>query len=361
MVQKSRQEPSQSLQRMKGVQVGPADSQQGSQQGSLALAKQTFRNSPKLSTILSMADRPQLHSYFHSSCCWRVRIALNLACIEVDQVPVHLARNGGEQHCQEYKQLNPMAQVPTLEIDGLVLTQSVAIMEYIHDTHPEVNILPKDPNMKVKVRMITELICSGIQPMQNLSVMQKHSTDSEERMRWSQHWVRLGLAALETMLTKTAGDCCVGDDVTMADCCLVPQVYNATRFSVDVSEFPTISRVTDHLNTLPEFIAAHPLCQPDCPPELMVVKIIDLENKEKSEKKEELARNTRVESLKKGRDDHIKKNRDEPAKKSKEDAAKKSNGSHKEKDDSLKKGDHSRYHNTCKDGRTSQGHQSITN
>ena len=158
-----------------------------------------------------------------------MRIALNLAGIEVEQVPIHLARNGGEQHSQEYKKLNPLEQVPTLEIDGLVLIQSVAIMEYIHDTHPEANILPKDPNLKVKVRMIAEIICSGIQPMQNLSVMQNHSPDQAERMSWSQHWVTVGLAALEKVLEKTAGRYCVGDMVTMADCCIVPQVSHIKR------------------------------------------------------------------------------------------------------------------------------------
>ena len=173
-----------------------------------------------------MPDKPQLYSYFHSSCSWRVRIALNLARIEGEQVPIHLARNGGEQYSQDYQKINPLKQVPTIEIDGLILTQSVAIMEYIHDTHPEADILPKDPNMKAKVRMITEMICSGIQPMQNLSVMQRHSQDQGERMLWSKHWVTVGLRALEKVLEKTAGKYCVGDMVTMADCCLVPQVSN---------------------------------------------------------------------------------------------------------------------------------------
>ena len=155
-----------------------------------------------------------------------MRIALSMARIEVEQVPIHLARNGGEQHSQDYQKINPLKQVPTLEIDGLVLTQSVAIMDYIHETHPEADILPKDPNMKAKVRMITEMICSGIQPMQNLSVMQRHSQDQGEKRLWSKHWVTVGLRALEKVLEKTAGKYCVGDMVTLADCCLVPQVTN---------------------------------------------------------------------------------------------------------------------------------------
>ena len=197
-----------------------------------------------------------------------MRIALNLAGLEVEQVPIHLVKNGGEQHSQDYKKLNPLGQVPTLEMDGLLLTQSVAIMEYIHDTHPEANILPEDPAMKAKVRMITEMICSGIQPIQNLSVMQKHSQDQAERMAWSKYWITTGFRALEAVLQKTAGECCVGDKVTMADCCIVPQVFNATRFSVDMSEFPIIEKLNENLSSRPEFMAAHPTQQPDCPPEL---------------------------------------------------------------------------------------------
>ena len=197
-----------------------------------------------------------------------MRIALNLAGLEVEQVPIHLVKNGGEQHSQDYKKLNPLCQVPTLEMDGLLLTQSVAIMEYIHDIHPEAQILPEDPAMKAKVRMITEMICSGIQPIQNLSVMQKHSGDQAERMAWSKYWITTGFRALEAVLEKTAGECCVGDKVTMADCCIVPQVFNAARFSVDMSQFPIIQKLNESLSSRPEFMAAHPTQQPDCPQEL---------------------------------------------------------------------------------------------
>ena len=137
---------------------------------------------------------------------------------------MHLAKNGGEQHTKEYKEVNPLEQVPTLEIDGLTLTQSIPIIEYIHDTHPEARILPKDPNQKAKVRMISEMICSGIQPLHNLSVMQKLSTEQEERMAWSKHWIEVGFKALEIVLKKTSGKFCHGDEISMADCRLVPQV-----------------------------------------------------------------------------------------------------------------------------------------
>ena len=186
----------------------------------------------------------------------------------MEQVPIHLVKGGGEQHLQTYKDKNPMEQVPALQIDGLLLTQSVAIMEYLHDTHPEAGLLPTQPGERAKVRMVSETICSGIQPIQNLSVLQHHSPDPAARQAWSKHWISTGFRALETLLEDTAGECCVGDTVTMADCCLVPQVYNAQRFAVDMSEFPTISRLNLALSLRPEFEEAHPSNQPDCPPEL---------------------------------------------------------------------------------------------
>jgi len=215
--------------------------------------------------------RPRLFSYFRSSCSWRVRVAMQLAGIEADQVAVHLVKGGGEQHREEYAAMNPMEQVPSLEIDGLVLTQSVAIMEYIADRHPEAGLLPKGLAARARVRQVTELISSGIQPSQNLSILQKLSSDGkigDKEKEWARHFITVGFRALEQLLSSTCGLCCVGDTVTMADCCLVPQVYNAQRFSVDMSLFPTISRLDAALNLRPEFQAAHPSAQPDCPPEL---------------------------------------------------------------------------------------------
>merc|ERR1712212_652078 len=139
--------------------------------------------------------RPKLYSYFRSPCSWRVRIALELAGIKVDQVAVHLVKGGGEQHAADYKKLNPMEQVPCLEIDGLVLTQSVAIMEYLADCYPEAGIMPKDPKTRVQVRQVSELICSGIQPVQNLSVLQKHSPDGkvgDPEKEWARHFITTG-------------------------------------------------------------------------------------------------------------------------------------------------------------------------
>ncbi|KAI8485374.1 Glutathione S-transferase zeta-1 [Branchiostoma belcheri] len=211
-------------------------------------------------------DTPLLYSYFRSSCAWRVRIALNLKGIEYEQAPVHLIKDGGQQHSEEYKQKNPMAQVPTLIIDGHKLTQSMAIMEYLEETRPDPPLLPKDPATRAKVRMIAETVNAGIQPIQNLSVLQK--VGDEKKMEWGHYWIDRGFTALETVLSETAGKYCVGDQVTMADLCLVPQLYNATRFKVDLSKFPTITRVCGNLAELEAFRAADYCRQPDTPEDL---------------------------------------------------------------------------------------------
>ncbi|XP_033123232.1 maleylacetoacetate isomerase-like isoform X1 [Anneissia japonica] len=166
----------------------------------------------------------------------------------------------------EHRELNPSGQVPALLIDGLTLAQSIAIIEYIEETREGTPILPKEPSQRAVVRQVTESITSGIQPIQNLSVLKY--VGSEKKMEWGNYHIDLGFQALEKLLTRTAGKYCVGDTVTMADLCLVPQVYNANRFKVDMSKYPIISRIDTSLSELDEFKAAHPSKQPDCPEDL---------------------------------------------------------------------------------------------
>ncbi|XP_064624073.1 probable maleylacetoacetate isomerase 2 [Lineus longissimus] len=211
-----------------------------------------------------MAAKPLLYSYFRSSCSWRVRIALALKGIEYETKALHLVK--GDQRSDDYKEVNPIGQVPSLVIDGHTLTQSLAILEYLEETRPDVPILPKDPAKRAEARAIAELIGSGIQPIQNLSVLQY--VGDEKKMEWAKHWIDRGFQALEKMLAKTAGKYCSGDDLTVADLCLVPQVYNANRFKVDMSKFPVILRVHAELEQLEAFKAAHPSRQPDCPEDL---------------------------------------------------------------------------------------------
>ncbi|KAM9787015.1 maleylacetoacetate isomerase isoform X1 [Syngnathus typhle] len=209
--------------------------------------------------------KPVLHGYFRSSCSWRVRIAFALKGIEYDQVPVNLIKDGGQQLTEDYKTLNPMQQVPAVEIDGVTLSQSLAVIQYIDETRPGPRLLPSDPVKRAHVRMISDLIASGIQPLQNLHVIQKIGA---EKVQWAQYFINRGFEALEPLLKQTAGKYCVGDEISMADVCLVPQVYNAERFKVDLSLYPTIQRLNETLMKIEAFQVSHPSCQPDTPVEL---------------------------------------------------------------------------------------------
>ncbi|KAL4613154.1 maleylacetoacetate isomerase isoform X1 [Arapaima gigas] len=209
--------------------------------------------------------KPVLHGYFRSSCTWRVRIAFALKGIEYEQVPVNLIKDGGLQLTDEYKKVNPMQQVPAVTIDGMTLSQSLAIIQYIEETRPDPALLPVNPQKRAQVRMICDLIVSGIQPLQNLYVLQKIG---EDKVSWAQHFITRGFVALESLLKQTAGKYCVGDEISMADICLVPQVYNAERFKVDVAQFPTIKRVNETLLEIEAFKVSHPSCQPDTPADL---------------------------------------------------------------------------------------------
>ncbi|XP_019374291.1 PREDICTED: maleylacetoacetate isomerase isoform X2 [Gavialis gangeticus] len=209
--------------------------------------------------------KPVLYSYFRSSCSWRVRIALALKGITYDQVPVNLLKDGGQQLTAEFQVVNPMQQVPALKIDGITLSQSLAIIEYLEETRPNPRLLPQDQKKRAQVRMISDHIVSGIQPLQNLAILQRVG---EKKLEWAQHYITNGFQALERILKHTAGRYCVGDEVSMADLCLVPQVYNAERYKVDLAPYPTITRINKALLELEAFQVSHPTKQPDTPPEL---------------------------------------------------------------------------------------------
>lgn len=162
-----------------------------------------------------------------------------------------------------------MAQVPALIVGGnRTLLQSLAIIEYLDEVYPDKPLLPQDPLRRAKVREISELIASGIQPLQNLRTLHKHSDDPNEKLSWAQFWIHNGLQALEKTLTECSGIYCVGNDITMADVCFVPQIANTHRFKVDISCFPIITRLEKVFEEIPAFQRAHASNQPDCPPEL---------------------------------------------------------------------------------------------
>jgi len=212
-----------------------------------------------------------IHSYWRSSSSWRVRIALALKKVDYDYKAVHLVKN--EQMADDYVALNPSQEVPALEIDGLVLTQSLAIIEYLDETRPDVGprLLPSaDAADRAKVRMLSDMIAHAIQPVQNLRCLRKliawhedKDVKAQKKVEWGRWAIDLGFEALEKALSKTAGKYCFGDTVTMADLCLVPQVYNANRFECDMSKFPTIQRINDELVQLAAFQAAAPDKMPD--------------------------------------------------------------------------------------------------
>jgi len=207
--------------------------------------------------------KPKLYSYWRSSCSWRVRIALAMKGLEYETEPVHLVKDGGQQHNDEFKTKNPMAQIPVLVYEGASLTQSLAIIEFLEEKHPKPSLLPENVVDRARARAIAETITSGIQPLQNLSVLQKIGSD--KKMSWAHDVIESGLTAVEKMVAETAGTYCVGDHVSIADLCLIPQIYNATRFKVDMGKFPTLVKIQSACEKLEPFQISHPNVQPDCP------------------------------------------------------------------------------------------------
>uniref|UniRef100_A0A8C7EF44 maleylacetoacetate isomerase n=1 Tax=Nothoprocta perdicaria TaxID=30464 RepID=A0A8C7EF44_NOTPE len=200
---------------------------------------------------------PILYSYFRSSCSWRVRIALALKGIAYNQVPVNLLKDGGQQHSAEYKTLNPMQQVPTLKIDGITISQSLAIIHYLEETQPNPRLLPQDLKKRAQVRMISDHIVSGIQPLQVLLLI---SMQIRKQYRFP---AVCDLNSLEQILQHTAGRYCVGNEVSIPD-----KFFIFCRYKVDLAPYPTIMRINKALLELEAFKVSHPARQPDTPAEL---------------------------------------------------------------------------------------------
>ena len=210
----------------------------------------------------------KLIGYFRSSAAYRVRIALNLKGITVEHSSRHLRR--GEQSLPDYVAINPQKLVPAMILDtGEVLTQSMAILEYLEETHPLPPILPRDPVGRARVRSLALIPTADIHPIQNLRVMaylrEKFEQSEEGAFAWSRHWIETGFEAYEASVAKDrrTGIYSHGDEPTMADMCLVPQVFNAGRFKVDMKRYPTIQRIYETCMKHPAFDAAQPSKQPD--------------------------------------------------------------------------------------------------
>jgi maleylacetoacetate isomerase len=211
----------------------------------------------------------KLYNYFRSSASFRVRIALALKGLDYEYSSVHLLKGGGEQFAAEFKTMNPAALVPVLDDDGIILTQSLAIIEYLDETRPQPPLLPADAVGRARVRAIALAVACEIHPLNNLRVLGYLSktlgVSEEQRNAWYRHWVEAGLSTVEGMLAGNdrTGACCHGDTPTLADICLVPQIFNAQRFKARLDHVPTVMRIHEHCLTLPAFAKSVPALQPD--------------------------------------------------------------------------------------------------
>jgi len=207
-----------------------------------------------------------LYGYFRSSAAYRVRIALNLKGLAYRQAPVSLLK--AEQRSADFLALNPQGLVPALQDGDVLLTQSLAICEYLDEAYPDtVALMPADPVLRARVRALAQAIACDIHPVNNLRILNylKTELDQDEAARhaWYRHWVNEGFAALEVQLAAVSGPYCFGERVTLADVCLLPQVFNAQRFEVDMAAYPRLAAIAASLATLPAFADAHPARQPD--------------------------------------------------------------------------------------------------
>lgn len=208
----------------------------------------------------------KLYDYFRSSAAYRVRIALNLKAVKVEQVPVHLVRDGGQHRQPPYRAKNPQGLIPALELDdGTVLTQSLGIIDYLDQVFPSPRLIPADPVRAAKVRAVALAIACDIHPLNNLRVltylkgMLRHTQDEADA--WYRHWILEGLQAVEALID--GGRFCFGDQPSLADACLIPQVFNAQRYKIDISHLRKIVSIDRHCAGIEAFALAHPARQPD--------------------------------------------------------------------------------------------------
>jgi maleylacetoacetate isomerase len=211
----------------------------------------------------------KLYTYWRSSAAFRVRIALNLKGLAYTSVPKHLLREGGEQRKADYLALNPQGLVPALDHDGTLVTQSLAICEYLEEICPEPRLLPGNAAARAQVRAMALAIACDIHPLNNLRVLQylrgEFTQDDAAINRWTSHWISRGFEALEQLITRHSADgrYCHGAGVTLADVFLLPQVFNSRRVQLDLAPYPRLAAVAAHLERLPAFAAARPDAQPD--------------------------------------------------------------------------------------------------
>jgi maleylacetoacetate isomerase len=208
-----------------------------------------------------------LFGYFRSSAAYRVRIALAVKGVAYEHAFVHLTRNGGDQLQPAFAALNPQKLVPALKVDDALLTQSMAIIEYLEEVYPTPPLLPADSRERAWVRAVAQAIACEVHPLNNLRVLRYLVRDlgvtEAQKNAWYRHWCQEGLASVEAMVASRAGRYCLGETLSMADLLLVPQLFNARRFDVDLSAFPTLSRIEANCLSLSAFAQSAPGMQPD--------------------------------------------------------------------------------------------------
>ncbi len=206
----------------------------------------------------------KLYNYYRSTASYRVRIALYFKGLEYETIPVHLVNQGGEQHSEDYLNINPQAKVPTLEDNGFIVTQSLAIIDYLEEKYPKPSLYPTDIKARAFCKSIANLIACDIHPLNNLSVLQyltrQLNITEEQKLSWYQHWVTKGFTALESMLQKSAfpKNYCIETTPSVADICLVAQVYNAKRFNCPMHDYPLIQAINDRCLMLKPFSETSP-------------------------------------------------------------------------------------------------------
>lgn len=210
----------------------------------------------------------KLYGYYRSSAAYRVRIALNLKGLDYEQIAVNLLE--GEDQSGHYREINPQGLVPVLEVEGHRLSQSMAILEYLEESHPEPPLLPRDPLQRAAARSLANVIACDIHPLNNLRVLkylqQELEVNDDARNQWYRHWIEEGFTAFEQRLEAYgSSDFCLGQQPGLADVLLIPQVYNARRFKVDMRRFPRIEQIEQHCLQRDSFIRAIPENQPDAP------------------------------------------------------------------------------------------------
>jgi maleylacetoacetate isomerase len=211
----------------------------------------------------------ELFTFWRSSASYRVRIALNLKSLPYVPHAVNLTKDGGEQFAASYRAVNPQSRVPTLVHDGQRFAQSLAIIEYLDEVFPGTRLMPKDPIDRARVRMLSQIVACDIQPLQNTSttkyLKEKLNLDDATIADWLREWITRGLDAFTAQLERDhlSGKFCHGDTPTMADCCLVPQMYAADRFGVPATRYPRLALITENCNALAAFQHAHPSKQTD--------------------------------------------------------------------------------------------------